>query len=132
MYETEHECIINTIPLWGDVYDWDNDIVYGIMKTLVLECPGWYWISHLNHTHDGHAAWLVLWAHYEGDSFQNHQKESAYASIASSQYQGEYCNISFETCVTLHEKAHLELEWNGEPVPESKKVQDFLIGIQDP
>ena len=26
----------------------------------------------------------------------------------------------------------MELEWNGEPVPESKKVWDFLTGIQDP
>ena len=71
-------------------------------------------------------------AHYEGDSFQNHQKEAAYASIASSQYQGEHHNFSFETYITLHQKAHMELEWNGEPVPESKKVRDFLMGIQDP
>jgi len=40
-------------------------------------------------------AWLALRAHYKDESFQNHQKEAAYASIASSQYQGEHHNFSF-------------------------------------
>ena len=35
-------------------------------------------------------------------------------------------------CLGLLTAAHIVLEQNGEPVPESKKVQDFLTGIQDP
>ena len=65
-------------------------------------------VSHLDHSHDSQAKWLALRPHYEGDSFQNRQNEAAYASIASSQYQGEHCNFSFETYVTLYQKAHME------------------------
>ena len=31
----------------------------------------------------------------------------------------------------IHQKVHLELLWNDEPVPESKKVRDFLLNIHD-
>ena len=99
VYKIEHEQIINTVPLL-DVYEKDNDMVHGIVKTLVLKGPGWHWISHLDQSCDGQAAWLALRAHYEGDSFQNHQKEAAFASIASSQYQGEHHNFSFKTYIT--------------------------------
>ena len=118
----KHEQIINTVPLLGDIYENNNDMVYETVKTLILEGPRWHWILHLYQSGDEQAAWLALRDHYEGESFQDHQKEAAYASIASSQCQGEHHNFSFETYITLHQKAHMELEQNGEPVPESKKA----------
>ena len=53
VYKMECEKIINMVPMQGDVYEKDNDVVYGFVKMLVLEGPGWHWISHLNHSHDG-------------------------------------------------------------------------------
>ena len=59
-------------------------------------------------------------------------KEAAYASIALVQYNGKTQNFAFEMYVMIHQKAHMELERHGESVLESKKVHDFLMGIQDP
>jgi len=89
VYETEREWIKAMVLLQGPCYVCDNETIYGILKTLVLEGPGWPWISHLDKHKDGQATWKAIMAHYDGDSFQNHQKESAYSSIANSQYQGE-------------------------------------------
>jgi hypothetical protein len=34
--------------------------------------------------------------------------------------------------VSTHQQAHQELERLGEPIPENKKIRDFLSGILDP
>jgi hypothetical protein len=64
--------------------------VYGLVKQLILEEPGWSNITNtINRIKGGRAAWLVLRAHYEGDSYINKQKEDAYKMIESLHYKGE-------------------------------------------
>ncbi len=60
------------------------------------------------------------------------RKQAAYASIASSTYLGPRKGFTSASYVTLHQSAHNELLDLDEPVLESKKVTDFLKGIQDP
>jgi flavorubredoxin len=57
---------------------------------------------------------------------------AAYASIASSSYNGPWKGFTFSSYVTLHQAAHNELLDLNEPVSETKKVTDFLKGIRDP
>lgn len=132
MYSNDIEQLISTVPLRGEHYKRDNDKVYGIIKSLVLEGPGWNWIIHLDRSRDGRDAWKALKAHYEGASNLNRNKEEAYASIASAQYQGERKNFTFETYTNIHQKAHQDLQRLNEPVSEVKKVRDFLNHITDP
>jgi hypothetical protein len=49
-----------------------------------------------------------------------------------SSYRGPRRGYSFANYVSLHQEAHNELLDLDEPVPETKKVTDFLKGIQDP
>ncbi|MGH3055021.1 MAG: hypothetical protein ACRDL7_08605 [Gaiellaceae bacterium] len=106
--------------------------MYGVLKSLLLEGPGWNWIIHLDQSRDGRKAWQALKSHYEGDSNVNRNKDEAYASIASATYQGERKNFTFETYMNIHQRAHQDLQRLGEPVPEMKKVRDFLLHIHDP
>ncbi|MGH3053995.1 MAG: hypothetical protein ACRDL7_03340, partial [Gaiellaceae bacterium] len=132
VYSNDIETLINTVPLRGEQFKRDNEKVYGIIKSLVLEGPGWNWIIQLDRSRDGREAWKALKAHYEGESVLNRNKEEAYASIASAQCQGEQRNFTFETYTNVHQKAHQDLKRLDEAVPEAKKVRDFLSNIHDP
>ena len=75
---------------------------------------------------------MALKTQAEGTSSQITRKQAAYASIASSAYTGPRRGFTFANYVALHQAAHNELLDLDEPVPESKKVTDFMKGIRDP
>jgi hypothetical protein len=131
MFETDHEKIVKTVPLSGPDFAFDNGNVYDLLKGLILAGPAWPWMQEHDKKQDGRKAWKSLTAHYEGDSVVNRNKEAAYASILKAEYLGDRRHFTFETYVTLHQQAHLDLERYGEAVPESKKVRDLLAGIKD-
>jgi hypothetical protein len=56
-------------------------------------------------------------------------KDEAYNLIQTSQYMGKKCNFNFEKYLTIHIKAHQDLVDNREPMPESRKVREFLDHI---
>jgi hypothetical protein len=132
-YETEQELAIATAPLVGDQFDLDNKRVYGIIKQLILKGPAWAYItSNIDRTKNGRAAWLVLRAHYEGESFLNKQKEDTYKTIESVHYKGERATFTFEHFSGILTKGYNDLQRYGEPVLEAKKVRDLLSKITDP
>ena len=59
-------------------------------------------------------------------------KQECYDAISKDSYQGPRRNFDFNTYVGIHQQAHQDLVRLGEPVPENKKVRDFLNGINDP
>jgi hypothetical protein len=59
-------------------------------------------------------------------------KQECYDAIAKANYQGPRRNFDFNTYVGIHQQAHQDLIRLGEPIPENKKVRDFLQGITDP
>ena len=124
MYETEHEQLTKTVPLYGPDFIIDNGNVYDILKGLILAAPAWPWMQEHDKKRDGHKAWKSF-------SVINRNKEAAYASITCSEYIGDRRALTFETYVNLHQQAHLDLERYGEAIPESKKERDLLAGIKD-
>ena len=60
------------------------------------------------------------------------QKQQAYSQIATARYAGPRRNWNFQKYVECHQGAHNELAELNEPVPEMKKVTNFLTGITDP
>jgi len=70
--------------------------------------------------------------YFEGDTMKARLKAAAYQAITKANYQGPRRNFEFSTYVTIHQRAHQDLARYNEPVPELKKVRDFLEGITDP
>ena len=60
------------------------------------------------------------------------RKQKAYAASRVLSFQGPRKHFTFQNYITAHQKAHNELDACKEPVPETKKVTDFLEGISDP
>ncbi len=118
------------VPLSGPQFDQDNNVVFDSLKSYVLGGPHWTWIQDFERRRDGRGAWKALKEHFEGPSNQLRLKASAYAAIKRAEYKGAK-NFDYELYRRIHTQAHSDLARYGEPVPEAKKVKDFLDGITD-
>ncbi len=132
IYQTVHDQLVNKAILYGPEYNRNNGIVYDLLQSLTLNGPAWSWISGFQGNRDGRGAWKSLVAYYEGDAMQTRSKQECYDAISKANYQGTKRNFNFSTYVTIHQQAYQDLIRLGEPVPENKKVRDFLQGITDP
>jgi hypothetical protein len=107
---------MNSAILFGPEFNVNNGTVYDFLQSLTLNGPAWSWINTYQRSRNGRAAWNALVAYYEGDAMRTRSKQECYQMITSANYQGPHCNYDF----------------NREPIPENKKVRDFLSGISDP
>ena len=132
VYATTHEELVTCAILFGPEFNINNGTVYDFLQSLTLNGPAWSWINTYQRARNGRAAWKALVAYYEGDAMRTRSKQDCYQMITCTNYQGPRCNYDFNTYVSTHQQAHQELSRLGEPVPENKKVRDFLSGISDP
>jgi hypothetical protein len=107
-------------------------MLYNELKALVVDGPGWAFIRNFDKAKDGRKAVLALKAQAEGLSSILTRKTKAYASIASAVYCGPCRGFTFADYVSVHQEAHNKLYDCKVTVEDSKKVDDFLNGIQDP
>ena len=131
-YASDADRLIATVVHEGRHYELDNVTLYDQLKPLVINGPGWAFVRQFDKRKDGRAAVLALKAQAEGESVKIMRKAAAYASIINAAFRGNRRGYTFANYVTIHQEAHNELLDLDEPVAESKKVTDFLAGIQDP
>ncbi len=131
-YKDHDKRLINTTVLAGPWFELDNQRVYEEFKALILKGPGWSFIKTYDRTKNSRGAVLALRRQCEGTSAVQSRKASAYAKISSARYSGQKRAFTFDNYVEAHQDAHNTLEGLNEPVPETKKVTDFLAGITDP
>ena len=128
-FHNETEQAVATAPLRGGSYMADNEQLFGLLLSLVLEGPGYYYVKAFEATRNGRGAWLALMSHYEGRAFRENSINEAYSTIENSCYIGETQNFSFEQYITLYQGAYTTLEEYNENVNEEKRVCDFLRNI---
>jgi len=68
---------------------------------------------------------MALKEHFDGPGSNIRLKAAAYAAIKRSEYK-DAKNFDYELYRRIHTQAHSDLARYGEPVPETKKVKDFL------
>ena len=116
----------------GEHYTRDNSTMYTLLKECILDCPAWTFIKKFEKKKDGRGAFMALKTQCEGTSSILTRKNAAYASLSTCAFKGSTRHYTFQNYVTLHQKAHNELEELDEPVSETKKVSEFLKYISDP
>ena len=131
-YASTEERLIAVMVHTGSHYALDNRTRYDELKPLVIDGPGWGFVKQFDKMKDGQSAVLALKSQAEGLTAKLMRKTKAYSSIEQSVYRGPRRGFNFDSYVSLHQEAHNELLDLEEPVSESKKVTDFLKGIQDP
>jgi hypothetical protein len=132
IYATTHDQLAASAILNGPEYHANNGIVFDLLQSLTLNGPVWEWINNFERVRDGRGAWKALITYYEGDSMKTRTKQECYDAIAKAVYKGNTRTFDFTTYVSIHQQAHQELLCLYEPVPENKKVRDFLSGLTDP
>jgi hypothetical protein len=130
-FTTVHEELVQGVVLIGAEFNSNNGKVYDFLQSLTLNGPAWPWINVYQRARDGRGAWKALIAYYEGDAMKTRTKQECYQAIAKANYQGQRRNYDFSTYVATHQQAHQDLLRLEEPIPENKKVPDFLAGITD-
>ena len=82
-------------------------------------------------TKDRCEAYLSVQHQTTGTAANTLQKKIAYNQIETTKYNG--CgHFTFQAYVHCHQKAHNTLADLEEPVPETKKVTDFMYDISTP
>lgn len=132
VYASTVDRLVATTVHAGAHYDLDNRTLYDELKPLVVDGPGWAFVRRFDKAKDGRAAVLALKAQAEGPAAEQVRIAKAYASISTAVYRGQRRGFKFSDYVTLHQEAHNELFDLKESLSETKKVRDFLKGIQDP
>jgi hypothetical protein len=136
-YESHDDYLIACTSLWGNWYSVDNKRVYEELKALCLwgsktPAVAWTWIKSYDRQKDGRSALLALRHQCEGTVAKHTRKTAAYAKIATAKYSGQSKRFTLDQYIQIHQSAHNTLADLEEPIPETKKVTDFLAGITEP
>ena len=129
-YDSIDDDLIATMILSGGDMAHDNHQLYDTLKGLLQAGAAAPFMAPHNRSRNGRLAYLAVKAQAEGQSALSSRKANAYAMIATARYTGK-SRFTFDAYVARHQKAHNELFLLEEPVPENKKVTDFLAGIED-
>ena len=131
-YDNDEDRLVATTVLAGPHFTIDNTTLYEELKPLVINGAGWSFIKQFDRTKNGRGAFLALKNQAEGQSAKLTRKTEAYATLKAASYRGRNGPNTFQRYVEIFQEAFNELADLEEPVPESKKVSDFLAGISDP
>jgi hypothetical protein len=121
--------LYHTARLDDDVFKTNNAKVYQLLKNVIFDGPGRYITKKNDTSMNGRASFLDIKRQAEGTAVPTTKKARAYKSIAAATSSQRY---TFDKYLETHQKAHVTLADLGEPIAESKNVDDFLKGITDP
>jgi hypothetical protein len=122
------EDLISTARHSGPNFTIDNRVLFDLLKTLTIEGTCWSFLEQFNHARNGRAAFLLLKQQAEGNWAVTSKRTGAYNSISNAHFTGKG-RFTFAQYTAVHNTAHNKLDATAEPVPETKKVTDFLNGI---
>jgi len=106
----------------GPAYRQDNIAVRAIIRHVAHGGPAWVWVSSFARHSNGRGACLALRTHYFGDSYTTRAVTKADATIENLHWDGRAKNYPLEKFFEQLNKAYTDLDENGEPVTEAKKV----------
>jgi len=129
-YDSVDDDLVATLVLEGPTFNKANKRVFAVLKKATVKGAGWTFIKKYDVKSDGRGAFLALKKQATGESAVATIKAKAYAAIQAAVYHGNNSKYTFARYVQAHQEAHNTLEDEGEPIPETKKVQDFLDGIK--
>lgn len=132
--DTEHYTSLqkrrmDTIKFDGPGFDMDNREFYRIISRVFDKTTLEDLIRGHQRSQNGINAWHVVKQNVEGASYSSELKRKA-DSMTKNAFYDPSKNFSFETYFQIHTKAHELMASAGAPVPEWKKISDFMSGIR--
>jgi hypothetical protein len=88
------------------------------------------WIKAYARTKDGRAAWEAFKKHFHGTNQMEAIEASTEKQVATLVYRGEKPRYNFETHLSKHLRAHLDIDKAGGLLNERQKVRKFVESFQ--
>jgi hypothetical protein len=123
-----HEEMIRRGDHQGAAYQRDNVALWNVISHMTHGGFAWNWVSSYERSRNGRGAYTALKAHYLGESYQARIRSSADAILQKTFYDGTR-TFTFESYITMLQKAFTDLEATGEAVAEERKVRVLMRGI---
>ena len=106
----------------------DNQHVFVLYKQLIINGLSLAYTKAHARVRDGHEAHLSVQCQAIGTAANTLKKKLTYNQILTAKYNGQG-HFSFQAFVHHHQKVHYILADLEKPVPETKKVTEFMNGI---
>jgi hypothetical protein len=130
----DNEEYIHLTVHFGQPYKADNAQVWNKLRNCMINTPPYNHIASYHARKDGRGAWLALKEFYEGEDFQQRNRDRAFAKLNTTFYKGETSRFNFEKYVNIHKEAHKLLEdagYNeGRGMDDATKIQHLKSNIR--
>jgi hypothetical protein len=118
------------LPLTGGTFEEDNKQTFCLLKSYLINTPGWTWIESFNVTENGCGAFLAWATHYNGQGELSKHTAMAKAKIKKLFYKNEW-SLMFEKVMEILSKSFAILDKDpDERLSECQKVEKLLSCIQ--
>jgi hypothetical protein len=88
------------LPLTGGAFEEDNKQMFLLLKSYLINMPGWTWIESFNATENGRGAFLAWATHYNGQGELSKRTAMAKAKIKNLFYKNER-SLTFEKVMEI-------------------------------
>jgi hypothetical protein len=118
------------LPLTGGAFEENNKQTFCLLKSYLINMPGWTWIESFNVTENGCGAFLAWATHYNGQGELSKCTAMAKAKIKNLFYKNER-SLTFEKVMEILSKSFSILDKDpDERLSEHQKVEKLLSCIQ--
>jgi hypothetical protein len=118
------------LPLTGGAFKEDNKQTFRLLKSYLINTPGWTWIESFNATENGCGAFLAWATHYNGQGELSKRMAMAKAKIKNLFYKNEW-SLTFEKVMEILSKLFSILDKDlDERLSKCQKVEKLLSCIQ--
>lgn len=128
-FESEEEEYMSELRLTGALYTQDNNQVFRILKSCLIETTVWGSVKRFEKKKDGRGLWEALVLAYDGVGAVNKRVMDARERIDQLYYRSEGA-MPFQTYVNNLAGAFEELDRNGFKKTEGDKVQILVSQIK--
>ena len=116
------------LPLAGEAFDTDSKMVYRLLKSFLVNTPGWTWIESFDATENGRGAFLAWANHYNGQGELSKRTAMAKARIKSLFYKNER-SLPFEKVTEILSKSFSTLDKDPDERRSGRQKVDKLLEV---
>jgi hypothetical protein len=125
---------LHLVTHFGQPYKADNAQVWNKLRNCMINTPPYNHIASFHQRKDGRGAWMALKEFYEGEDFQQRNRDRAFSKLNTTFYKGETNRFSFEKYVNIHKEAHkllMDANYNeGRGMDDATKIQYLKANIR--
>ena len=128
VFADDAERRVYQLPLVGEAFDMDSKSVYRLLKSFLVNTPGWTWIESFDTTENGRGAFLAWADHYNGQGELSKRTAMAKARVKNLFYKNER-SLPFEKVTEILSKSFSTLDKDPDERRSGRQKVDKLLAV---